>query len=69
VLCQQFADQCKARLILGLLGLRIFLNFDDFLISAPNDENVRGIPMLCPIVVVFEKERLLLPGVGLGRGQ
>ena len=69
MLCQQLADQSEACLILGLIGLRVFLDFHNFLMCAPNDENVGRVTMLCPIMVVFEEERLLLPGVGMCRGQ
>ena len=61
--CQQLADQGKPSPILGLVGLRVFLDFHDFPIGAPSDESVGSIPSPFPIVMVFENERLLLPGV------
>jgi hypothetical protein len=65
----RFLNEQYDRPFLGLIGLRVFLDLHNFLISTPNDENVGGIPMPCPIVVVFKRERLLLPGVGMCRSQ
>ena len=66
---QQIADHGKPRPILGLGGLRVFLDFHDFPIGAPSDENVGSVPVPFPILMVFENERLLLPGVRMPTGE
>jgi hypothetical protein len=65
---QQFPDQGEACLILWQIALGVFLDFHDFLMRTPGDQNVRRLAMLCPFMMVFEEERLLLPPVRTCRG-
>ena len=52
----------------GLVGLRVLLNFHDFPIGAPSDENIGSVTVPFAIMVVFENERLLLPGIRMPTG-
>jgi len=68
MLRQQFADESKANPILGQRGLLIVLDLHNLLACAPDDQNVRRIPVFRSFVVVFESEWLLLPRVGMRCG-
>ena len=69
MLGEQPANPCKARSILRQLRLSIVFDLDDFLMRAPDDQNVRSVSMLCAFMMVVHHERLFLPCIRSRRGQ
>jgi ABC-type enterobactin transport system permease subunit len=51
VLGQKLTNHGKPRLILREIGIRVFLDLNDFLMCAPDDQNVRCVAVLCELSV------------------
>ena len=60
---QEFPDQAKTCSVLGNIGLGVLLDLHDFLVGTPDNQYVWRVPMICPVKMVFEGERFLLPCV------
>ena len=70
MLGQQLPDQGEACLILGRFGLGVLFDFHGFQVVAPGNQHVWRVSMLLALMLVFEVERLFLPGIGArGRDQ
>ncbi len=63
VLGQQVPDERESRLILWRFSVAVFFDFDDFLMVAPGNQNIRRVAMPSPFVMVFEAKRLFLPRI------
>ena len=66
---QELTDELKASLILRQFSFGVLLDLHDFLMRAPDHENIRRVSVLRTFMVVFEDEWLLLPCVSTCRGQ
>jgi hypothetical protein len=60
---KEFPDKAETCSVLRGIGLGVLFDFYNLLVSAPGNQYVWRVPVLCPVKMVFEGDRLLLPGV------
>jgi hypothetical protein len=65
---QEFPDKAETCSVLRGIGVGVLLDFYNLVMGTPGNQYVWRIPVLCPVKMVFERERLFLPGVRARRG-